>query len=186
MIRLLLLMLTVLAAPANAAPTAYDLKIGESRIDFTYDLQGSDFSGNIPIRSADVVLDFQQLSRSEISVEFGISGVTAGFAPLTEAIKSQGVLNARQFPAARFRSRSVRRSGDGAVLSGDLTLKGVTRPVQLNAQIFRERGSEPGDLTDLIILLTGSLDRREFGASGYAGLVGPAIDLRVLVAIVQK
>ena len=112
-----------------------------------------------------------------------MSGVTAGFGPLTEAVKSDRVLASRQFPTAAFQSRSVRRNGAGAVIEGELTLKGVTRPVVLDAQIFRERGSEAGDLSNLILLITGTLDRREFGADGYAGLVGPAIDLRVLVAI---
>ena len=180
---LLALGFLILASVAIAAPQTYDLKVDESRIDFTYDLQGTEMAGNIPINSAKVIIDFEQLSRSDVSVSFAMSGVTAGFGPLTEAVKSDRVLASRQFPTAAFQSRSVRRNGAGAVIEGELTLKGVTRPVVLDAQIFRERGSAAGDLSNLILLITGTLDRREFGADGYAGLVGPAIDLRVLVAI---
>ncbi|SHG73096.1 Polyisoprenoid-binding protein YceI [Cognatiyoonia sediminum] len=175
--------LTLFATQVAAAPQSYDLNLSESRIDFTYDLQGSEFAGEIPISNADVALDFQDLSNSDISVTFNVSGVSTGFGPLTEAIKSESVLATGQFPTATFRSGSIVQNGTKAQLNGQLTLRGTTQPVTLNAEIFRQRGSEVGDLSELIVLITGSFDRHAFGASGYSGLVDPEIELRVVTTL---
>lgn len=56
----------------------------------------------------------------------------------------------------------------------------------LDAQLFRQAGHEAGDLDHLSVLLTGQLDRHVFGASGYPELVGPQIDLRILVRMERR
>ena len=106
-----LCLLTFFATKVAAAPQAYNLNLSESRIDFTYDLQGAEFAGEIPISSADVVLDFQDLSNSDISVTFNVSGVRTGFGPLTEAIKSDSVLATDQFPTATFKRGTIVQGG---------------------------------------------------------------------------
>ena len=172
--------------PLGAAPQSYTLKIDDSRIGFTYNLQGSEFQGEIPIAAADVVIDFDNLSRSQVFVTFDMAGTSAGFGPLTEAVRSKAVLSTAQNPQATFETSRVTRSGVGATLEGNLTLRGVVRPVTLDARIYRERGSDVGDLSNLVLHITGHLDRNEFGASGYANLVGPKIGLNVVVSVAAE
>lgn len=43
--------------------------------------------------------------------------------------------------------------------------------------------SDPADLDRLTVLLTGAIDRREFGADGYPAYVGPGIALRIVARI---
>lgn len=176
----------VLSVGAQAAPTPYDLNLQESRVDFSYDLQGSEFGGKIPISRADVSLDFQDLSNSEIIVGFDMTGASAGLAPLTEAIKSDSVLATDQFPTAVFESGRIIQNGTQARLEGRLTLKGQTKPVVLNASIFRQRGSDVGDLSELVVSITGSFDRRDFGADGFSGLVDPEIRINVVVTLDRR
>ena len=78
----------------------------------------------------------------------------------------------------RFDSTAVRARGDGAEIAGNVTIRGVTRPVTLAAMIYRPQGSEPGARDRLSILLTGSVSRSAFGAAGWAGTVGDEVRLR--------
>jgi polyisoprenoid-binding protein YceI len=101
-------------------------------------------------------------------------------------MRSATVLNVAEFPKARFVSTSVRRTSTGARLAGNLTLRGVTRPFELDARIFRARGSDPEDLSELSIVLTGRMNRNNFGATGYPDLVGPNVDLRITARVIRN
>ena len=169
------------ASEIIAAPRHYTLIRNQSQIAFSFDLQGSALVGNIPIEFAEVSIDFERLTRSRIRVQFAMADATAGVIFATQAMRSASVLATDQYPVALFESTQVQRSEVGASLTGDLTLRGITRPVVLDTRIYRARGSEPGDLSELVLLLTGAIDRNDFGAIGYANLVAPKVDLRILV-----
>ena len=172
-----------LATQVAATPQSYKLNLSESQIYFSYVLQGIEFTGTIPIASAEISLDFGELSNSSISVAFDVSEVHAGIAPLTEAIKSKSVLATGSFPIATFASETIKKAGNTAQLNGFLTLRGTTNPVTLHAELFRQRGSEIGDLNELVVLITGTFNRHVFGASGYSSIVDQTIGLRVIATL---
>jgi len=70
-------------------------------------------------------------------------------------------------------------------VTGELTLRGVTRPVILRAAVYRQPETAPTDRDRLIVLLTGQVNRTEFGASGYPGVIGDTITLRILAYIAK-
>lgn len=79
--------------------------------------------------------------------------------------------DAERYPEFRFVSSEAERDGDDFVVRGEITLKGVTRPIEL-------RGELAGPVTDAFgvprvgVELAGSLDRTEFGISWNAPLPG--------------
>ncbi|MCB4379339.1 YceI family protein, partial [Synechococcus sp. MU1644] len=72
---------------------------------------------------------------------------------------------------------------DGATLEGDLTLRGVTRRIRFDAGLFRARGSAAEDFSTLTVMLKGRIDRREFGATGYANLVDDTVGIDIVAEI---
>ncbi|HLG69632.1 MAG TPA: YceI family protein [Chloroflexota bacterium] len=50
-------------------------------------------------------------------------------------IRSADFFEVEKFPTMSFQSRSIREHGDGYVMDGELTLHGVTRPVELNLEV---------------------------------------------------
>ena len=68
-------------------------------------------------------------------------------------------------------------------IAGEITIRGLTRPITLNAQLFTERGSTGFDR--ISILLRGSVSRSAFGASGYPGFVGDEVTLDILARVVR-
>ena len=173
------------AAPLLAAPATYQLQADKSVVGFAWDFGDDEFTGKMPIARAELAIDFNSLANSQVDVAVDVTGARAGFAFATQALKGAKVLNARKHPQITFVSRKVRPSGDGAVIEGDLTVRGVTRPATFTAQLYRQRGTQPGDRDNLSILLTGALNRSEFGADGYADLVGDQVRLQILARITR-
>ena len=70
-----------------------------------------------------------------------------------------------------------------AIIQGDVTIRGVTRPIALNAQVFRQQGTEVGDMSKLAVHLTGTIRRSEFGATGWSDLVDDEINMQIVARI---
>ena len=179
------LLSAMLVRPAAAAPVPYSLDRANSRVAFAYVLNGQEARGKMPVRDATISLDFDRLSRSTVTAVLDPTKATAGFIFATEAMRGASVLNVNQFPTITFQATNIRAEGFVGEMDGNLTVRGVTRPVTLKAQVFRQRGTERSDRSRLSIQLTGGISRTAFGASGFPDLVGDRIDLDILVRITR-
>ena len=66
-----------------------------------------------------------------------------------------------------------------ARLTGDITIRGVTRPITLTAGLFQEQGVDPARRDKLLIVIKGSVNRNDFGADGWPNYVDERIDLNI-------
>ena len=139
----------------------------------------------MPVSSADLLIDLDNLPASRVLVTLNAAGARAGFIFATEAMKSRKVLYTARFPEIHFRSTRIVGDLRGAKVTGDLTVRGVTRQVVLDARLFRQRGTEPQDRRNLLVELTGAIPRSAFGANGYPNLVGDEISLRIIARITR-
>ena len=142
----------------------------------------------MPIRRADLMIDPANLGASTADVIVTPAEARTGFFFATEALKSASVLNTDAHPEIRFQSTAVRlapsgRLSDGASLLGDVTVRGVTRPIELAASLYRPPGTAPDDLSVLSIQLTGAISRSAFGATGYADIVADEVGLDISATI---
>ncbi len=176
----------VSAAPLSAAPVRYALDAAASTVAFTYVLNGQPTEGRMPVAMTDIVLDFDRAANSSIVAELDVTQADAGLIFATEAMKDATVLDAAEYPVIRFESASVTPTPDGATLNGTISIRGVSKPITLDAKLFRQRGTEQGDRSRLTILMTGGLDRKEFGATGYPSLVGDRINISILARITRQ
>lgn len=180
--------LTSYATRGIAAPQRYALVPDRSRVAFLFELSGATQTGTVPVISADIRVDPNRLSRSSADMSADIRGARTGMIFITQALLSAQVLDAANHPMVRYRSRQVilgrdGRISEGARIAGDLTLRGVTRPLELDATLTRPPGSAADDLSVLNIRLTGTLSRSAFGAVGYPNLVADRVDLDISAEI---
>jgi polyisoprenoid-binding protein YceI len=176
------------ARAAWAKPVNYALQADRSHVGFVYKLSGNSSQGSMPVKRASVAIDFDALARSTIDVEVNVRRAKTGFIFATEALKAASMLDARNHPTIRFRSSKIRLNGngslsDGAEIDGLLTIKGTTKPVTLKAALFRQAGTQAGDLSQLSFQVKGSISRAAFGATGYKDLVADAIDLDIIARV---
>lgn len=176
---------------ASAEARAYDLVTDTSRIKFTFTTSAGPQTGTVPVDTAQILIDPRQLANSQATVTADIREVTAGLPFVTEAIKSADLLDAQNHPVVRFRSTKIRlgskgRISEGAQIEGDLTLRGVTLPITLDAILSRPTGSAPDDLSILYVQLNGSLDRQHYGASGFPGLAENRVELDIFTELTAR
>jgi polyisoprenoid-binding protein YceI len=174
------------AFPALADAIPYRLDPGASTVAFGYSLGGTPLRGTMPVAAADIALDFDRAAGSRVQVVLDVGAAEAGNPMATEAMRSAGVLDAAAHPEIRFESTAIRAEGQGAEVEGRLTIRGVTRPVRLAAEIYRPPGSTEGDLSRLTVVLRGTVARSDFGATGFADLVADPVTLDIVARLVRS
>ncbi len=185
-IGLILVLAHFTATPAVAAPVDYAMEPGASTVAFETDFGRERITGSFPLASADLTLDFENTANSTIDVTLDVTGARASFPFAAQALQGATVLDAKTYPKMHFISTRVVAKGDGASVSGNITIRGVTRPVTLQARIFRQTGYAAGDRSHLTVRLTGQVKRSEFGASGFADLVGDEVRILINARIATK
>lgn len=173
-------LLLALTVPGWGAPARYDLQARDSSVGFSWKLGRDDIKGSMPVVAADLVIDLDELSNSQVAVSVDVRGARAGFPFASQGMKSRKVLWANKFPRITFQSTRVRRNGTGALIDGNLTVRGVTRPATFSAELFRQAGTSAGDRSRLSVRLTGSLSRKAFGADGWSDLAGDEVKLSIV------
>ncbi|WP_455356739.1 YceI family protein [Streptomyces sp. SYSU K217416] len=123
--------------PALAALTGdYAIDPAHSSIGFTVrhamvtNVRGSfgDFQGTLDLDGSDP-------SRSTASIEVGIASIDTGIADRDGHLRSGDFFDAEQFPVMAFRSDAAEQlGGDRYRISGDLTIKDVTRPLSIDLE----------------------------------------------------
>jgi polyisoprenoid-binding protein YceI len=76
-----------------------------------------------------------------VHAEIAVDSVNTGNEQRDAHIKSADFFEVEKYPVATFTSSAVQQNGDNYLLHGELTLKGVTRPVTLNRDFY---GVNPG------------------------------------------
>jgi polyisoprenoid-binding protein YceI len=92
-----------------------------------------------------------------------VASVDSGDEQRDGHLQAPDFFDAAQFPQITFSSTGAETSTDGKLkLNGDITIKGVTKPIELVGQIG-ENGQDPWGNERLGFEVEGKIDRREFG-----------------------
>lgn len=183
----LCLTLLLFSPPVLAEPQSYELEKSASEVRFTYQFSGADTDGTMPISQADIRLDLTNIPASSATVVLNAAKAKTALGFARKPLLSETVLNTDNFPTIRFVSTQVSGSlVSGGQIAGDITVRNTTRPIVLEAQVFRQQGIKSGDLSALTLVLTGALNRQDFGADGFQDLVGDIVTLHIRARIKTK
>jgi polyisoprenoid-binding protein YceI len=106
-------------------------------------------------------------------------------------LKSPDFFNAEQYAQLTFRASAYETRGDEAQLNGDLTIRGVTKPVRVHVE-FGGLVVDPYGQTKAGFTLDGKISRKEFGltwnAVTEAGqvVVGDEIKIHAEIQLVKQ
>lgn len=90
--------------------------------------------GTFPVAEGTITIG-EDPADSSVEVTIDLAGVESGSADRDGHLRSSDFFDTENHPTATFRStRVVWGGGDEAVLEGDLTIKGVTKPVSLDVE----------------------------------------------------
>lgn len=99
---------------------------------------------------------------STVSAEIEMASVDTGDAGRDEHLRSADFFDVEQFPTMDFASTAIRGDGTEYVLSGDLTIKGVTRAIDLDIE-FDGVSPDPWGGTRVGFTAEGEINRRDYG-----------------------
>jgi polyisoprenoid-binding protein YceI len=153
----------LVAGIAHADSVEWKLDPSHTSIGFTVPhLVVSSVDGRFKEASAVVKLDDADLTKSDVSVTINAASVDTGDAKRDEHLRSPDFFDAKKFPTLTFKSTKISKAGKGYTLTGNLTIRDVTKPVTLDA-IVSAPVKTPWGNQARAATLTGKVKRGDFG-----------------------
>ena len=187
---LLSALLLVLVSPlALAQASAWTPDPAHSEVDFSIlHLSLSNVHGRFGTVAGTVLLDQADLAKSSVNVTIDVSAVDSGESSRDSILKSSSFFDVDKYPKATFVSTSVQKTASGLTVTGNLTLRGVTRPVTLTVE--GPNGPVTGMDQKLHAGFTAeaTIDRRDFGIGTAfpTAVVGDQVQLSIDLEIVKQ
>lgn len=130
--------------------------------------------------SADLTWNPAAPEQSSVTATINVASVDTGVAQLDEHMKSADMFDAGTYPTITFKSTGLTLSGgSSAIMTGDLTVKDVTRPVTLDVTINRAANDDFAKAYKLGFSAKGVLKRSDFGVDLYVPMVGDDVSFLI-------
>lgn len=175
------------AAPALAAPVTYTVDNTHTFPRFSYSHFGySTQLSRFDTTRGSVVFDAAAKTGS-VDITIDAKSVNTGYATFNEHIQGEDFLDTAKYPTATFKSTKVIFKGDKpARIEGNLTLKGVTKPVTLTVTSFQ---SMPHPMLKKPAIGANAftvVKRSDFGAGKYAPYVGDEVRIDIALEAIGE
>ncbi len=170
------------ASPALAAPETYVVDGTHTFARFSYSHFGYSTQLSRFDKTTGTVVFDKAAKTGTVDIVIDAKSVDTGYATFNEHIQGEDFLDTAKHPTATFKSTKVVFEGEKpAKVEGNLTIKGVTRPVTLTVTSFQAM-PHPMLKKDAIGANAFTMIKRsEFNAGKYAPNVGD--DVRIDIAI---
>ena len=181
---------SILVAGALTATAAVPAFAEEWTIDPTHTIIGfavdhfgmSAIKGRFHTYEGEFVLDTENPANSSINITIDVASMDTGNGPRDDHFRAADFFEVETFPEATFTSTSVEITGDTtAEVVGDLTIKGVTKPVTLSVTLNGMLDDHPivqGTQAYAGFTATTEFERADFGIDTFAG-VGDTVSIDI-------
>ncbi|MGY1458943.1 MULTISPECIES: YceI family protein [unclassified Luteimonas] len=124
---------------------------------------------------------------ARVAADIPLSQLDFGNADWNHAVAASGLLDSGRHPVASFRSTRVEPlDADRARIHGELTMRGTTREIVLEAVRNAERRHPLPPFRNTVgFSATATLSRGEFGSSAWSSMIGDAVEVRIEVEATQ-
>jgi polyisoprenoid-binding protein YceI len=180
--------------PKISSPKTWNIDPSHTTAGFAVrHLMVSTVRGHFSKVSGTVRIDDRDVTRSQIDVAIEAGSIESRDENRDAHLRSPDFLDVEKFPTLTFRSTQIAHGRDGELLvTGDLTIRGVTRPVTLAVDSLTPPTRTPWGTTVRGVSATGKLNRKDFGltwntlleAGGVA--VGDEVKLTIDAELVEQ
>lgn len=176
-----------LSASAFAAPETYVLDTSHTFSRFSYSHFGySTQLSRFDKTSGTVVFD-KQARTGAVDVTIDMKSVSTGMPLFNEHIQGPDFLDTAKYPTATFKSTKVTFDGDlPATIDGDLTIKGITKPVTLKVTHFVSKPHPMMKKEAIGANASTVIKRSDFNLGKYVPNVGDEVTITVALEAVAK
>ncbi|OJU90182.1 YceI family protein [Acinetobacter modestus] len=164
-----------------AAPVDYKIDPTHTATVFSWNHFGfSTPSANFTDIQGTIKVDNAKPANSSVEVTIPLSSVNTNVVALDKEFQEEAWFNAAKYPNITFKSTKVEtKDKKHFKITGDLTVKGVTKPVVLDA-VLNKQGEHPMAKVPAIgFNATTSFNRSAFGIGNYVPNVGDKITVNI-------
>ncbi len=180
-----LAMACILAFGAPATAATYSFHPGHTEVRFYWSHAGvSEQSGEWGTVTGSVEFDQDNFGATTVSVTIQADSVNTGVSRLDDDLRSERFFDTAEYPEITFVSNGATQTGPKSVrVTGDLTIKGITRPLTLDVDLVHFGDHPLGQFSPVFegkwlgIRATGTLIRSDFGIGFGAPLNSDQIRL---------
>ena len=175
------------AAPALAAPETFVIDGTHTYPRFSYSHFGySTQLGTFGNTSGKIVLD-KVAKSGQVEVNIDMTSVNTGLPLFNEHIQAPDYFDTAKFPTAQFKSTQLKFTGDKlSRVDGQLTIKGITRPVSLEVTSFQCMPHPMLNKDACGANATAIIKRSEFNAGKNAPYVSDEVTLSIAIEAVKE
>ncbi|RKF14775.1 polyisoprenoid-binding protein [Roseovarius spongiae] len=175
--------LALTATGAMAAPEKYVLDPSHSQVMFSYDHLGASTTHNIFSGfEGEIMFDQEDPANSSVSVSIPVMSLFTGWQKRFDHLMSDDFFGASEGDMITFESTGIEVTDDDeGIITGDLTINGVTKEVKLEAEL-NKAGQHPmagkawaGFDAETTIL------RSDFGLGKFAPNVADELDVEISI-----
>lgn len=179
--------LTLASATGALAADKYVLDPSHSQIVFTYNHLGfSTTTGMFSGFEGEILFDAEDPAASSVNVSLPVNSMITGWAEREAHFMSADFFDADDAELVTFVSTGIEVTGeDTALITGDLTLNGITKPVVLDAHLnqlgIHPMAQKPWAGFDA----TATLKRSDFGVDLFAPYVSDEVEVSISIEAMQ-
>jgi len=184
--RIALAILALTAVPALADSSTWKIDPAHSHAAFTVrHLVISNVRGEFGKSEGALTLDEGDVTKSKVEATIDMASIDTREAKRDEHLKSPDFFDVAKFPKMTFKSTKVEKAGEGKLkVTGDLTLKGVTKSVVLDVTGPTKEIKDPWGNVKRGVSASGKINRQDFGVSwGKVIEAGPVVGDEVTIEI---
>jgi polyisoprenoid-binding protein YceI len=182
---------TTPAAAPKPAPVTWQIDVAHSELTFRVRHLVSKVSGTFGDWKGTVVADPANLSGGSVNVEIQTASIDTRNERRDTHLRSADFFDAPNHPTITFRSTRVQAQRNGALeVYGNLTIRGVTKPVVLDGRMLQVAG-QPGRRRIGFEAST-TIDRMDYGVSwnraaeGGGLTLGDDVEITIAVEAVEQ
>ena len=156
-----------ISLPASAGTTTYQIDPRHSSAGFgVTHLMISTVRGEFHGVTGTVVVDEADISKSTVNVTIDATTVDTREPDRDKHLKSEAFFDVAKYPAITFQSTKVERNNDGNLkVTGDLTIRGVTKMAVLTATLPKAPIKDPWGLQRTAASASTKINRQDFGVA---------------------
>jgi polyisoprenoid-binding protein YceI len=165
--------MNALATPqTTASTTTWNIDPVHSLAEFKVKhMMISNVKGQFAHLSGVLVLDEKDLTNSRVEASINGASINTRDADRDTHLKSADFLHVEKFPTLSFKSTRINRTGDAELaVTGDLTIRGVTRKVVFTVEGPTPPVKDPWGNTRLGLSATTKINRKDFGLTWNTAL----------------
>jgi polyisoprenoid-binding protein YceI len=136
------------------------------------------------------IVTAQDPLKSEVTATTDMTSIDTASATRDEHLRTADFFEVEKYPTMSYRSSGIRPDGDGFLMDGELTLKGVTLPVPLKLEIngfgADPFAPDPAAGARAGFTATGEINRMDFGVSYNSPVPGGGVALGEKVQIILE